>query len=69
MKCLYLYFSNFTAKKTPKKQMNKQKKQKAIRSSSSCNLWPTPIFILLNIEFKILRKRPVKEGFRFVTPV
>ena len=39
-------------------------KQKPIRNSCRSNLWPTLILILLNIEFKILRKRPGDEAFR-----
>ena len=35
-----------------------------MRNSCNSNLWPKQISILLNIEFKILRKRPGDKAFR-----
>ena len=57
MKSLYLLILIFFA-------ILLQNTQKPIRNSSRSNLWPTPILILLNIELKILRKRPGDEAFR-----
>ena len=53
MKSLYLLFSSFTAIK-----------EKPIRNSCRSNLRPTLILILLNIEFKSLRKRLGDKTFR-----
>ena len=38
--------------------------QKPIRNTCRNNLWSTPILMLWNVEFKILRKNPGDEPFR-----
>ena len=38
--------------------------QKPIRNTCRNNLWSTPILMLWNVEFKILRKNPGDEAFR-----